>query len=263
MCNSSCLFRVYFFLDRALLQDDENNVPNGKVSDLAGIIVDSKSDGIVSILKQMVDAYNSNDASGDSILINATWIEADIDNMCDLIRAICKRLDSGVFLLLGSSSSRAYNTIQSYSQALHVPYLLFSETANQPEDGYRYDLSVSPSYVRPVADLVKFFNWEEMYYIFDADDALLELQSFHNMFREPPFDIIVDARRLRNLTSSHDFLRRLDKFSKTDKRIILNLSSPEAYQSILNQIVDVGMNRDHYHYILFGPVSQTSYHIYL
>ena len=53
----------------------------------SGIIVDSKSDGIVSILKQMVDAYNSNDASGDSILINATWIEADIDNMCDLIRA--------------------------------------------------------------------------------------------------------------------------------------------------------------------------------
>ncbi|GFS04375.1 glutamate receptor [Elysia marginata] len=83
--------------------------------------------------------------------------------------------------------------------------------------------------------------------------ALLELQSFHDLFREPHLDIIVDARRLRNLTSSHDFLRRLDKFSKPYKRIILNLSSPEAYQSILNQIVDVGMNRDNYHYILFGP----------
>ncbi|GFS04389.1 glutamate receptor subunit protein GluR2 precursor [Elysia marginata] len=135
------------------------------------IIMDSKSDGIDTILRQMVDAFNSNNARGDSILLNATWIKADIDNMCDLIRAICKRLDSGTFLLLGSSSSRSYNTIQSYSQALHVPYLLFSETANQPGDGYRYDLSVSPSYVRPVADLVKFFNWEEMYYIFDADDG--------------------------------------------------------------------------------------------
>ncbi|GFN79377.1 glutamate receptor subunit protein glur2 [Plakobranchus ocellatus] len=217
------------------------------------IIVDSKSDDIVRILQQMVSAFNSNNVSGDSVVLDASWYLADIDNTCDLIRAICKRLDSGVFLLLGSSSSRAYNTIQSYSQALHVPYLLFSETANRPGDSYRYDLSVSPSYVRPVADLVKFFNWEEMFYIFDADDALLELQSFHDLFRSSAQDIVVDARRLRNVASSHDLLRRLDMFSKPYKRIILNLSSPEAYQSILNQIVDVGMNRDNYHYLLFGP----------
>ncbi|KAI8797832.1 glutamate receptor subunit protein GluR2 precursor, partial [Biomphalaria glabrata] len=83
----------------------------------------------------------------------------------------CRRLETGVFLLLGSSSSRSYNIIQSYSHALHVPYVVYSPTTNHESDGYDYDVTVSPSYVRAVVDVIKFFNWEKVYYVFDSDNG--------------------------------------------------------------------------------------------
>ncbi|NP_001191540.1 glutamate receptor subunit protein GluR2 precursor [Aplysia californica] len=218
-----------------------------------GIIVDVDERDVITILKRMIARHNSEQTSSNHIIISPSWYIANINNNCDLIRAICQRLDAGVFLLLGSSSSRSYNIIQSYSHALHVPYVVYSQNVNQPRDGYDYDVTVSPGYVTAVAELIKFFNWEKVYYVFDSDDALWELQRLHDYVRLPPNDVMIDARRLRNVTSSHDFLRQLDRFSTHTKRIILNLSSRDAYQKVLNQLVDVGMNRDNYHYLLSGP----------
>ncbi|CAL1535038.1 unnamed protein product [Lymnaea stagnalis] len=207
------------------------------------------------MLRRLVDLHNSREAGVNRVVITPSWYNADIDNNCDLIKAICKRLETGVFLLIGSSTSRSYNIIQSYSHALHVPYIVYSQTTNHESDGYDYDISISPSYVTAMADVIKFFHWDKVYYIFDSDNALWELQRLHDAFKPQGGGVIIDARRVRNVTSSHDFLRQLDRFSTpaSIKRIVLNLSSKDAYQKILNQLVDVGMNRDNYHYLLSGP----------
>ncbi|KAH9514033.1 hypothetical protein Btru_032058 [Bulinus truncatus] len=201
------------------------------------IIVDSSETEIISVFKGLLQAHNTREGGTNKVVLNASWYNADIDNNCDLIKAICRRLESGVFLLLGSSSSRSYNIIQSYSHALHVPYVVYSPTTNHEADGYDYDVTVSPSYVRALVDIIRFFNWEKVYYVFDSDNALWELQRLHDAFSFPRGGVIFDARRVRNVTSSHDFLRQLDRFSTSSgmKRIVLNLSSKEAYQRILNQ----------------------------
>ncbi|CAG5119889.1 unnamed protein product, partial [Candidula unifasciata] len=84
---------------------------------------------------------------------------------------------------------------------------------------------------------------------------LWELQRLHDSFRTHTYALVVDARRLRNVSSSHEFLRHMDRFSARSsvKRIVLNLANRDTYQAVLNQLVDVGMNRHNYHYLLAGP----------
>ena len=84
---------------------------------------------------------------------------------------MCNQLRKGVFLLLGSSSPKSFNVIQSYSHALHVPYVTFTSNRNLGEDGYDFDFSVSPAYIDAIIDIIKFFNWDKIYYLFDSDDG--------------------------------------------------------------------------------------------
>lgn len=221
-----------------------------------GIVVDSGEEEVVATLRRLIDIYNNiNGGDSSKIIITPTWAIADMSSNCNLIKVICRCLDAGVFLFLGSSSSRTYNIIQSYSQALHVPYVLYTQTTNHNRGGHSYDIGLSPNYMTAIIDVIKFFKWRKIYYVFDSDDALWELQRIYDAFRVPGYDLIVDTRRVKNVSSAHEFLRTLDRFSTRsgNKRIVLNLSSRTAYRSLLDQIVDVGMNRHNYHYLLSGP----------
>ncbi|XP_076446345.1 glutamate receptor 2-like [Babylonia areolata] len=218
-----------------------------------GIILDRSARGVRDVIQRMVAANNRND-SDSRIILDDRINTIDIDDSYKLSTTMCRQLAKGVFLVLGASSPRSFNVIQSYSQALHVPYVTFTPNRNRRADGYDFDFSVSPNYIDAVVDVIKFFDWDKVYYLFDSDDGLWQLQQLYESFRDPEASLLVDARRVRDFTHAHDLLRRLDRISRSErKRIILNFSSAEVYQSILNQIVDVGMNRENYHYLLAGP----------
>ncbi|XP_070196715.1 glutamate receptor 2-like [Littorina saxatilis] len=218
-----------------------------------GIILDHEAYSVRDVLVRMVEANNRNN-SDSRIVLDHVLTTIDMDDSYRLSTTICSQLEKGVFLLLGASSPKSFNVIQSYSQALHVPYVTFTSNRNHAHDGYTFDLSVSPSYIDAIIDTVRFFLWDKVYYLFDSDDGLWQLQQLYESFRGPEATILVDARRVRDTAGAHDLLRRLDRVSRAErKRIILNFSSAEVYQKILNQIVDVGMNRDNYHYLLAGP----------
>ena len=75
-------------------------------------------------------------------------------------------------------------------------------------------------------------------YISQFIEGLWQLQQIYEAFRHPEATLVVDARRVRDITNAHDLLRRLDRASKGEKkRIILNLSSSEVYQTLLNQVI--------------------------
>ena len=85
--------------------------------------------------------------------------------------SVCSQLDTGVFVLFGGSNSKSYNTIQSYSQVLNVPYVIYSTSRNAPADGYTFDITLSPSYIEAIIDIIKFYSWRKVYYLFDTDDG--------------------------------------------------------------------------------------------
>ncbi|PVD34157.1 hypothetical protein C0Q70_05420 [Pomacea canaliculata] len=205
----------------------------------------------------MVEYNNRNrtDTSDNRIVIEEDITTVDMDDSFRLSSTICNQLNKGVFLIMGGSSPKSFNVIQSFSHALHVPYVIYTSNRNQAADGYTYDFSVSPAYIDAIIDIIRFFQWRKIYYLFDSDDGLWQLQRVYEAFRDPKHLLLVDARRVGDPNHVHDLLRRLDRVSRSErKRIVLNFSSTEVYQKILNQIVDVGMNRENYHYLLAGPL---------
>ncbi|ESO90628.1 hypothetical protein LOTGIDRAFT_123068, partial [Lottia gigantea] len=218
-----------------------------------GIILDESALDVNRAITRVIAHKNMHNADS-RILLNATIDLVDVSDSYKLSEAICRQLHKGVFLLFGTSLPKTFNTIQSYSHALKVPYVVVTPNRNDQRDGYRYEISMSPSYIEVIIDLIKWFGWGKIYYLFDSDDGLWQLQKIYDSFRQPLLNLVVDARRIRNLSESHELLRRMDRsdsFSK--KRIVISLSTAASYQLLLNQIVDVGMNRDDYHYLLGGP----------
>ncbi|XP_041357415.1 glutamate receptor 2-like [Gigantopelta aegis] len=250
------------------------------------IILDKSADDVRLAIEKTIE-HNNRNQSNSRIFLNATYSTVNMEDSLKLSEAsghqpgkqddgkgangdikkvvfsvshaesgsrFCTQLDIGVFVLFGGSTSLSYNTIQSYSQALNVPYVIYSTSRNAPADGYTFDITLSPSYIEAIIDIIKYFSWKKVYYLFDSDDGLWQLQKLYDAFRDPSFNLVVDARRLRTLDRSHEVLRRLDRSDPDDKkRIIVSLTNVDAYQIFLNQIVDVGMNRENYHYIIGGP----------
>ncbi|KAH9509952.1 hypothetical protein Btru_044705 [Bulinus truncatus] len=175
--------------------------------------------------------------------------------------AICGMASEGVAVIVGTSRASSFNTIQSYCQALRLPYILATQSRPSPLEGYQYDVSVCPPYddavLKVVVNLTLYDN--KIFYVYDSDDGLWRIQRLYQLFQRkdiiPP---ILDAFRIRDLENSYSILRNLDMKQTISKTIVLDLSSTTAYKIVLEQvghvIVDVGMNRENYHYILAGPI---------
>ncbi|RUS87244.1 hypothetical protein EGW08_004996 [Elysia chlorotica] len=170
--------------------------------------------------------------------------------------AICTMVTQQVQVILGTSHTTSFNTIQSYSQALQIPYVLATPPRPPGPEGYHYDVSICPPYVEAVMKVVAgLTDWSErIFYVYDSDDGLWRLQRMYHHFQSKGISIrALDAFRIRDKTRAYSVLRDLDYAgSSSNKTIVIDMSSVEAYRLVLEQIVDVGMNRQNYHYILAG-----------
>ncbi|KAK7495314.1 hypothetical protein BaRGS_00013496, partial [Batillaria attramentaria] len=178
----------------------------------------------------------------------------DLSDSYKMGSAICSLVAEGVHAVIATSHPTTYNTIQSYSHALHVPFILASQTRETGRDQYHYDINLSPPFANAVLKVIAGIpRSQKLYYVYDTDDGLWRLQRLYEFFQKKP-DMArpVDAFRIRNVNSAYSIFRGFDMKDNDVKVIVLDLESANAYRLILEQIIDVGMNRDEYHYILAG-----------
>ncbi|NP_001191539.1 glutamate receptor subunit protein GluR1 precursor [Aplysia californica] len=193
-----------------------------------------------------------------TVLFPITKNFTDLSDNYKLGGAICSMVNKGVLLIVGTSRDSSFNTIQSYCQALQVPYILASPSRPHLFSGYHFDISLTPPYISAVmkvlANMTSSSN--KVFYVYDSDDGLWRLQQLYNYFQlEDSVPRALDAFRVRDVSRAYSLLRSLDlkDMDEGNKLIVLDLSSEESFKLVLEQIVDVGMNRDNYHYILAGP----------
>ncbi|XP_076468083.1 glutamate receptor 2-like [Babylonia areolata] len=167
---------------------------------------------------------------------------------------ICNLYSERVHAVIATSSPSTYNTIQSYSHALHVPFVLASRTRQGPRHRYRYDVSLAPPLIDAVIRVIAAIpRNRKVYYVYDNDDGLWRLQRLYSFFqKKPEMARAVDAFRLRDISRAYSVLRNFDLKEDEVKTIVLDLESAHAYREVMVQVIDVGMNRDEYHYILAG-----------
>ncbi|XP_046575050.1 glutamate receptor-like isoform X1 [Haliotis rubra] len=176
----------------------------------------------------------------------------DMDDNYKLSETLCNLMNKGVAVIIGANNAQSFNTIQSFSHALKVPYIVPTSTRSEPYDYYGYEVSMAPPLIDAVIKVIDILYWQKIYYVYDSDDGLWRLQKLYNHIQERKFPRVLDAFRIRDVNNSYDLLRHLDYKDEEDslRRIVLDLSSTSAYEKILTQIIDVGMNRENYHYIL-------------
>ncbi|KAK3606415.1 hypothetical protein CHS0354_042068 [Potamilus streckersoni] len=173
-----------------------------------------------------------------------------------MVSAICNRMKSGVFLFYGVTDIRSRNIIRDFTRTFHMPYLSPSTAPLEIKPQQNFEIHMKPDYSLAIIDMIEYFGWPRMHYLYDSDDGLNRLQMVLAALRNTregdySSQITVIARRLYNVENAHDELRQMDRMVMDDEKVfVFDLSSERAYRSILKQIPEVGMNKEGYHYLV-------------
>ncbi|XP_069128789.1 glutamate receptor 2-like isoform X2 [Argopecten irradians] len=197
-----------------------------------------------------------------NVSFDGTKIEVDLRNSYLVLQKLCQTIEKKhvhAIVILGPESNQ--DIVRSLVQNENVMLPLFLPTAlgNTSNSDQRYQINMMPSYIPAIMDIARFYGWDMLYYIFDSDEGLLRLQSLYGVAEEHTKRnrFTIRPRRITNVSDCYELLRSLDRADleleeAIPKRIVLDLSSKDAYNKTLEQIINVGMNRDSYHYIIGG-----------
>uniref|UniRef100_K1P1B8 Glutamate receptor n=1 Tax=Magallana gigas TaxID=29159 RepID=K1P1B8_MAGGI len=184
----------------------------------------------------------------------------DTEEIFKLHQSVCAKIRQGAKALLFVGTSKSNVAMHSIADKLSIPVLMplstkYSQTHSE------FTVSLQPSLIRPIIDVIQKNGWKQVFYLFDSDEGLLRLQSLFQELGERHLanDVIIRSRRITNISDSYELLRSVDRQElncsnlepcRCTRPIILDLSTIAAFNETRKQIIDVGMNREHYHYLL-------------
>lgn len=184
----------------------------------------------------------------------------DTEEIFKLHQSVCAKIRQGAKALLFVGTSKSTVAMHSIADKLSIPVLMplstkYSQTHSE------FTVSLQPSLIRPIIDVIQKNGWKQVFYLFDSDEGLLRLQSLFQELGERHLanDVIIRSRRITNISDSYELLRSVDRQElncsnlepcRCTRPIILDLSTVAAFNETRKQVIDVGMNREHYHYLL-------------
>ncbi|XP_014780672.1 glutamate receptor 2 isoform X2 [Octopus bimaculoides] len=186
------------------------------------------------------------------MIIQETVDIIDTSDAYNLSSAICSQSAMGIFALFILNNPISHHVVQAYSNALHLPVFVLNVATRHQLPSYPFEIHMSPSYMPAITELINFYRWRRIFYIFDSDDGLIHLQHIYDSFNNSSDPLEVVVRRVDDIENTHKMLRQLDQLEGATRNIVVVMSSTSAYRRLLHKIMDVGMNKDHYHYILGG-----------
>ncbi|XP_076056317.1 glutamate receptor 1-like [Oratosquilla oratoria] len=175
------------------------------------------------------------------------------------MNSFCTQFSRGVYAMVGSVQPDSFDTLHSYANTFHMPLVTtwFPENVRNPSSGLMdYAISMRPDYHKAIIDLIKYYNWDHIIYLYDSHDGLLRLQDIFQSME--PTNSTFKIRTVRRVTSAKDalgFLKSLEMLNRwTTKYVVLDCSNDTAKEVIVNHVRDVQMGRRNYHYLLSGLV---------
>lgn len=85
---------------------------------------------------------------------------------------VCSALSYGIFAALGITEKSVVSVADSFSRIYHIPYV----TVNAPPSGSATNYGPFMIYLRPtyhdvILALIRFYDWTNVYYIYDHNDG--------------------------------------------------------------------------------------------
>ncbi|VDI60713.1 Hypothetical predicted protein [Mytilus galloprovincialis] len=174
----------------------------------------------------------------------------EVSDNFKLASSLCSQMNTGVFLFFGTKSIHSLEIIDHYTKRFHMPYISpsLSRVAVATYDSFQ--VSMKPPITQAIIDLIINFDWQVVHYLYDSNEGLKRLQEIFSTLPRHT-DVRFTYRKLEDVYHAHEDLRTLDRMNTADdKKIILDLSSYDAFTSVLKQIAEVGMNKHEYFYLL-------------
>ena len=88
-----------------------------------------------------------------------------------LFSPVCSQMFSGRSVLFGMHDMRTVNTVRSYTNTFHIPYVTSSMPVNVTGQNNGYMLYMRPLYTQAIIDIIKHYRWARIFYVFDSEDG--------------------------------------------------------------------------------------------
>lgn len=87
-------------------------------------------------------------------------------------------MNRGIFTLVAPTGEASYDTLASYSNTFQVPFVSPAFPELSTDRPAYYGLSLRPRYLRAILDIIKYYNWKTIYYLYDTDGGNIFLLYF-------------------------------------------------------------------------------------
>ncbi|XP_022694359.1 glutamate receptor 1-like [Varroa jacobsoni] len=201
--------------------------------------------------------------------VNTTASTLLTDDPFNLTRELCAQMAKGIMAMMSPTVNQSFETVASISNTFHMPFVTseFPEVARSRPA--LFGLAVKPSYLRAVMDIINYYQWPYVIYMYNSNDGLLKLQQLFRMSMDTNVEIKV-VKRIENPEEANDFLRDLEKpdsnctqgmtslicesHRETRKYVVLDCSADMARDIIVSHVRDVNMGRRNFHFLLTSLV---------
>ncbi|XP_014668418.1 PREDICTED: glutamate receptor 1-like [Priapulus caudatus] len=184
----------------------------------------------------------------------------DTGNSFDIERAICRELETGIFVLIGATQTSSFPTMQSYTDSFQLPMLTPGSPAHHSvEEQDHYQVYMRPDYSTALYDIIRYYGWDYVYYLYTCDEGLLNLERLFILMGPRSNTLNVAARFLSpdNSTASQLLKYLNDADDKMAlRRIIIDSRSLESTQRVMDLLADANMTTKYYHYVIASFASE-------
>ncbi|KAK7793358.1 hypothetical protein R5R35_008509 [Gryllus longicercus] len=223
-----------------------------------GAIFEQGTDEVQSAFKFAMLTHNQN-LTGRRFELQAY---VDVINTADafkLSRLICNQFSRGVFAMLGAVSPDSFDTLHSYTNTFQMPFVTpwFPEKVLAPSSGsLDFAISMRPDYHQAIIDVVRYYGWKKIIYLYDSNDGLLRLQQIYQSLKPGKESFQVESvKRIQNTSEAIDFLHSLEELSRWGhKYVVLDCPTDMAKEIVVSHVRDVTLGKRTYHYLLSGLI---------
>lgn len=146
---------------------------------------------------------------------------------------------------------------QSEADNQEIQTEIHDEATNNPRQTTSTRIYLRPDIMPAVIDLIKLYEWTNIYYIYNYPQAMYNLETLLDYQNKNSNSSSgkVFIRKIIDVKDCRDMLRAIEAsndnvLSATQITLIVDLDSKESYGFFLNQIKDLGMTKTRYVYLL-------------
>ncbi|KAG8202102.1 hypothetical protein JTE90_010464 [Oedothorax gibbosus] len=208
----------------------------------------------LSAFNYTIHLHNTNDSQA-RFKVEPVIEVLDSPDAFKMARALCGQLNQGIFTLMAPTADPTYETLSAYTNTFHMPFISPSLPQTNVDRPMQYGISLKPQYLRAIIDIIQYYRWKSVIYLYDSDEGLLKLQ---HIFELTTDDYNLDVRivkRISNVTDASDFLREIETSDpESRKYVVLDCSAENGKAIIINHVHDIYMGRRNYHFLLTSLV---------